>query len=218
MTAGRIVLGLDQARSTGWGIAPERGRVVRHGLARTVDDRLEVMRILLELAGDDPRRIWVWFEQHDHMPSGRLGVHDHETARRRGTNKYAPQTSNKTLIGMGKPYGRWEEQLAIIRVPDAHIDEVRPTTWRAAIHGVQRADRVKQAAKDWASREAGEPIDNDDHAEGYCITSWAAIHGLARYDQAKAKARIEALAKRSATKQTSLFDMSPPESAAERRS
>ena len=206
---GRIALGLDQAGKTGWGLAPERGPIVRHGLATTDAQWMAVVRLALEYAGNDPKRLFVMFEQHDHMPLGRLGKDDHETTRRHGTNKYAPQISTKTVIGMGENAGIWKGFLLWNGVPRSHFLQVRPTTWRARIHGVQRADLVKQAAVDWASKEVGETIASHDHAEGICITAWAAIDGFGRYDALKTKARMEARVARELGKQGALFDVAP---------
>lgn len=199
----RIVLGLDQGAHTGWGIAPERGRVVRHGLARTVEERKAVVALALEYAGGDPAWLWVMFERHDHMPLTRLTNHDHET-RRRG-RQAAPERTTESLIGMGKNYGVWIGMLDMLGVPRSHLLEVTPTTWRLRVHGVTKGELVKQAAIDWASLAAGEPITDDNHAEGYCITTWAALDGFARYDAERAQSRVQARAKRAAAKQGDLF-------------
>ncbi len=199
------MLGLDQASSTGWGIAPERGPIVRHGLARTHADRLAVVRFALEYVDGDAKRLWATLEQHDHMPLDRLGRHDHKTQRK--GREHGVERGPKQIYGMGKNTGRWLELLALIGVPESHIDEVRPTTWRARIHGVQRGEAVKQEAIRWASNHVGQVIENDDHAEGICITAWGAIDGFARYDAQNARKRMEARAERELGKQAVLFAM-----------
>jgi hypothetical protein len=203
----RYVLGLDQASTSGWGIAPERGPVVRHGLARNAQERLAVVRLALEYVGGDARLLWAVLEQHDHFPLERLGKNDKTTARQ---GKGFVQRGPKQIAGLHKAAGRWLEQLELVGVPDTHISEVRPTTWRARIHGVTKGDQIKQAAMDWASARAGEPITQHDHAEGYCVTAWAALDGFARYDHELAVARIGARDKRGAAKQLGLPDMPRP--------
>lgn len=201
----RVVLGLDQGARTGWGIAPERGRVVRHGLATTPAQRIEVVRLAVEFAGGDPRSLFVMFERHDHIPLDRLTVRDRQTVRR-GPRQAAPErpSDGAVVYGMGRSCGRWHGLLDASGVPESHRLEARPNDWRRRVHGVTCGD-VKRAAIDWASRYLGEPIEDDDHAEGVCLTAYGAIDGLAAYDRTKQQARLESRAKREAEKQAELF-------------
>jgi hypothetical protein len=188
----RVALGLDQAASTGWGIAAERGRVMRHGVARTHAQRREALELALRFAGGEPSALYVWFEKHDHMPVTRLTRFDHDT-QRAGPRQGAPERSNATLIGMGKAYGRWLELCDLVGVPESHRCEVRPVTWRSIVHGTTRGttEVIKRAAMDFASMAVGEPIADADHAEGICITAWASIHGFAVIDGEKSRARMD---------------------------
>lgn len=195
----RVVLGLDQGGATGWGIAPERGRVLEHGLARTDVDRIDVVKLALRYAGGDPAALWVQFEKHDHMPVDRLTRHDHATLRK-GPRQAAPERSNQTLIGMGKNYGVWIGMLVWNGVHRSHLLEVQPSTWRARVHGVTRGD-VKQAAIDWASRYLGVPIESHDQAEGVCLTTYGSLDGLATFDGHKAEERIERRVKKARASQ-----------------
>lgn len=204
------MIGLDQGQQSGWGIALERSPVVRHGLAKTAADRLAAVQLALEYAGGDPKWLWAMFEKHDHMPSDRLTTHDRHTVRRH-SRQGAPERSNQTLIGMGKNYGRWLEQLALIGMPETHVLEVRPTSWRARVHGVTKGDdeKVKGAAVTWAGNHVGAPVPNHNHAEGVCITYWAAFDGFAMYDVHKAHDRMKAADKRGVKKQLELGAVEP---------
>lgn len=199
----RVVLGLDQGNKTGWGIAPERGRVVRHGLAKNVADRVAVVQLALEYVCGDASALFVMFEQHDHMPATRLTNADH-TTQRKGPRQAAPERSNASLIGMGKNYGIWLGMLYVAGLHPSHALEVQPSTWRSRVHGTTRGD-VKKAAVDWARAYLGEEPIDDNHAEGVALTVFASIDGLARYDAERMKTRIEGRAKRAAVKQGDLF-------------
>lgn len=188
----RVVVGLDQAARTGWGIAPEHGRVLRHGVATTHAQRRAVLELALHFAAGERRAVFVCLEKHDHMPVTRLTRFDQRT-QRAGPRQAAPERSNETLIGMGKSYGRWLELCDLLGVPKGNVFEVRPTSWRSIVHGTTRGttEQIKRAAMDWASRAVGEPIDDPDEAEGTCITVWASIHGLAALDGERARARMD---------------------------
>lgn len=199
----RVALGLDQARTSGWGIAPERGRVIHHGLARTHWQRLDVVELALEVADGDPKRVFVMFEQHDHMPLGRLGRDDH-TTKRSGPRAFAVERGPKQIHGMGKAYGRWEAALDHFHIPVSMRAEVQPNVWRRAIHGVTSGDNIKQAAVDWALRELGEPLASHDEGEAVCITAYTALTGFALLDGERQRARIEARGKRELASQGAL--------------
>jgi hypothetical protein len=202
----RVALGLDQARASGWGVAPERGRVIHHGVARTHWQRLEVAELAVQLAGGDPRRVFVMFEQHDHMQLDRLGRNDF-TTKRSGDRAFAVERGPKQIHGIGKAYGRWEAVLDHVRIPESMRAEVQPSVWRRAIHGVTSGDQIKQAAVDWAMRELGEPLQTDDEAEGICITTFAALSGLAKLDGERIHNRAVNQAKKQAASQGALaFD------------
>jgi len=188
----RVVVGLDQAVRTGWGIAPEHGRVLRHGVATTHAHRLAVLELALQFAGGDRRALYVCLEKHDHMPVTRLTRFDHDT-QRAGPRQAAPERSNATLIGMGKAAGRWLELCDLFGVPLSNRFEVRPATWRSIVHGTTRGQTevIKRAAMVFASGAVGEDVTDPDQAEGVCITVWASIHGLAMVDGERARARMD---------------------------
>jgi hypothetical protein len=214
MSPRRVVVGLDQASRSGWGIALERGPVVASGVARKHAERMAVIERAIELAADrdawgrhapDPHRVFVLFEQHDHMPLTRGTGHDRQLMQRiaRGEDEQVNRGA-KQVHGMGKAYGRWLEVLDAQGVLESMRAEVRPSTWRSRLHGVTSGD-VKRAARDWASRRAGRRIDDDDEAEGYCIAAFAALDGIARHDAECMHAKAKARGVREAKRQGSLF-------------
>lgn len=204
--APRVVLGLDQARTSGWGLAPERGRVEHHGLARTASQRRDVVELALSMVDGDPRRVFVMFEQHDHMPLSRLGRDDF-TTKRSGTRAFAVERGPKQIHGMGKAYGRWEEQLDLFGIPVSMRAEVQPHVWRRAIHGVTSGEQIKEAALKWALGTLNEPLASHDEAEAICITAYAALSGIAALDGARIHQRAVTQAKKQAASQGALaFD------------
>jgi hypothetical protein len=204
VSGARVIVGLDQASRSGWGIALERGRVLHHGLARNHKERVEVIARAVQLAGGDPRRVFVMFEQHDHMPLSRLTSSDHTTTRTTSGRRGGVERGPKQIYGMGKAYGRWEAACDQCDQPESMRGEVKPAVWRSRIHGVLSGPNLKQAAIDWASRDARKPITQPDEAEGYCITSFAALDGIARHDAEKALTRVKARGERELKRQGTL--------------
>lgn len=201
------MIGVDQAAASGWGIASERGPVIRWGLAKTHAERIAALRLALSFACDKPEWLFVVFEQHDHMPLGRLGRDDHTT--QRAGRAHGVERGTAQIMGMGRAHGRWLELCELLEIHHSHVLEVRPSTWRARIHGVTSGDKIKQAAVDYASREAREDIKDHNVAEGYCITRWASIDGLASFDAERLKAQAERRGDRQLASQGALFGGEP---------
>lgn len=211
----RIVVGLDQARRSGWGIARELDhQVVASGVAKNHAERVAVIRRALELAArrdawgrhmPHPRDVFVFFEKHDDIPLERHTPHDRRHMQRLGAREPGARIDRNaaTIHGIGKAYGRWEAVLDECEIPQANRGEIPPDVWRKRVHGTVSGD-VKRAAREWAARAAGRRIDDDDEAEGYCMTAFAVRDGLAKLDADKRMASAVAKGKREAAKQGSL--------------
>lgn len=194
------VLGLDQAARTGWGIARVGGQLVTHGLARTAKERRAVVELALAHAGGDPRQLLVCFEDHTEMPAWRLSRYDHTTQRKGRAG--APERSTASLIGLGKPYGRWEERLDDIEHPERCRLKATPRQWRLRVLGNEWA--TKEHALQWASAFTRERIDDDNEAEGIGLTALAALEGVAMLEGKRLKQRLYARGKREERRQLEL--------------
>lgn len=205
-------LGLDQAARTGWGIGAMRDglppTVVRHGVARTADERRAVVELALEYAGGDPRQLLVMFERHDHISLDYRTAKDHRTKRERFVER-----GPKQIHGMGKAYGRWEERLNDVKHPERLRDEVGPETWRKRVLGTSRGsgEHLKHLARLWVAQSLRKQVDDPDECEGICITTFALVDGIARLEQRRIAARIDARGRRQQQRQLDL--VTPPEEA-----
>lgn len=155
-----IVMGIDQARSSGYGIALALAVPTLHevGTAKTAQHRAEVVQAALALAALHAVPLHVVFEDHSGIPA----------SHGRGS---------PTLLGMGAARGRWEECLALAGVPAArYAHRVAPEIWRRAVLGLSSAastDRAKATAVTYACAILGQTVEHD-AAEALCITVWAA--------------------------------------------
>ena len=207
-------LGLDQAAHSGWaiGVLSPKPAVVAHGVAQDVDERQRVVELALALAGGTdawgrfapaPRQLLVMFEQHDHMALDRLTRNDRRTKRQ---GPHFVERGPKQIHGMGKAYGRWDEQLDMLGHPERLRDQVEPRTWRARVLGTTRGDteQLKALAKAWATSYLGEPVDDADEAEGIAICAFCLFDGIARLEGRRRLARLQARARRDEQKQLEL--------------
>jgi hypothetical protein len=201
-----VVLGVDQARASGWAIVHERGPLVEHGMARTHAQRRAALERAVELAGGDAKRLFVMFEEHSHMPLDRGMPWDRN--KQHAGQSGGPTRSTKTPYGMGKAYGRWLECCDLLGQREAMRDEVRPQKWRSmyAIRGAT-TELLKLAAVEHVQRRHGIVVTHD-IAEAICIAEYAAWHGLANFDGQAALAKAEARAKRQLAGQGAL-DLGP---------
>jgi hypothetical protein len=205
-----VCLGLDQAARSGWAIgrvAPKPA-VVAHGVAANHVERRQVVELALQHAGD-PRQLLVLYEDHSGMPLSRLTRHDRATARQGRPG--APERSTASILGQGAARGRWEELLDMLRHPERLRDEVEPRTWRARVLGTTRGDtaELKALAMRWASAWVGAAIEDADEADGLGICAFAMHDGIARLEQRRQHARLQARGRREEKRQLEL--MSPKE-------
>jgi hypothetical protein len=206
-------LGLDQAARTGWAIGAWRDGLpptfIRYGIARDCDERTAVVKLALEYAGNNPRQLLVMFEQHDGIALDYRTAKDHRSKRR---GPHFVERGPKQVHGMGKAYGRWEEQLDIHKHPESLRDEVEPRTWRARVLGTTRGDtdQLKHLACTWATQRLCEAIEDADEAEGICICAFAMYDGVARLTQRRQRVRVQARGRREEKRQLELGTPRPP--------
>lgn len=159
-----IVLGVDQARTSGWSIGHrESGDVIAWGLATTCQERAGVCARALAAAGGDPRRLYVLLEDHSAIPLLRT---------------FGPPTRGTAhILGLGESKGYWIEHLNLMGHPERLRENVTPHTWRKRVLGIAKQikrEECKAAAKLWAQSFLGRPVDSDDIAEAVAIC----VYGL----------------------------------------
>jgi hypothetical protein len=163
----QLILCVDQAAVSGWCIVvpsvTSQLAIVDHGTATTFAARRTVLTQLLEhmtarrLTRSDLRMV---LEDHSKVP----------TFAARGRRNHSG-----VFIGMGKAYGRWEEQALFAGLPGSHVHSVAPATWRGAMLGSSRGGDVARAA---AVTHARSFVGNvgEDEAEAVCMALWAAAN------------------------------------------
>lgn len=156
-----IVLGIDQAATSGWCIARRvmRGdracepEIIAHGTCREAIERRDIVRRAIDEAG--MTRIVAVYEQHT------VG----------GGGRWNPET----MIGMGDARGRWLEQLELADVARRRCVGVTPHEWRRAMIGGGRRSREEwKAAAVASARARGIVVGSDDEAEAVLIAMWGA--------------------------------------------
>lgn len=173
----RLILCVDQAAKSGWCIVQpptfgtmnggEYGQnILDCGMATTFAARrtvLEQLRAEMATRGLTPSDVRMLLEDHSRIPSFA------------GRGKGA-QRGTSTFVGMGKAWGRWEEQAMFHGIPASHVHGVAPQTWRAAMLGSTRGGDVARAgAVELAERVMGREL-AEDAAEAVCIGLWAAAN------------------------------------------
>lgn len=194
-----IVLGIDQAATSGWAIhvGGPKGRIVAHGVARTWEARADVLTQALERAGGVIGEVLVVFENH-------AGISLSKGSREEGK---APTRNTAVILGLGAARGRWEEALDRRGHPELMRLSVEPKAWRARVLGLALGasrERCKHAALEWASAALYKPIADDNEAEAICIASWGALDGVSVLEGRRRHARAVARARAHARKQKSL--------------
>jgi hypothetical protein len=195
------VLGLDQAASSGWGIAPIGGKLLEHGVARDCTQRAQVLRRVLEIV-----QAWdallVVFEDHTGF------WQDYGTNRTPDGQHRAPKRNAAVPVSLGESRGRWFEQLELAGHPKLLRIGVAPSDWQPRVLGVPQrigSAMLKHHAKEWASRYVGKPITDENEADGICITAWGALDGASVLANGRKERRVNERVKRARKKQMALF-------------
>lgn len=153
------VLGVDQARSSGWCVVElDQRRVVAHGTATDSPARRRALTGLRQLPHFQVRQLLVVFEDHASFPT----------------------KSVQQGIDLGRALGRWEELLDIFDHPERLRVRVEPQEWRRVLGttGCLDRDSWKAQAKLWATATVRSRVVCDDEAEAIAIATWGAWDGL----------------------------------------
>lgn len=198
MTAIRLVLGIDQATRSGWGLAlpwgavmPHSDTFLAHGLASNAAQRKVVLELavakLVALLGSVRSTaqaldaLLVVLEDHSKMPIHRKAQWSRDAVT--GDVK-RPERSTGTLLTMGGSRDRWLEQLELLGHPKRNVLLVEPRVWRKAVLGTSinlTTDAWKAQAVMWVKAASGDPtITDHNEAEGMCLTAWGAMAGVQR--------------------------------------
>jgi len=196
-----IVLGIDQAKASGWAIATPGGRVLQHGLAKHHGEREDALHEALRYAHHAADDLLVVFEDH-----GAISLSYGGRKRADGQDQ-APKRNAAMLLGLGAARGRWDELLDGIGHPEVLRLKVTPRDWRARVLGVGQSigtDALKRRAVEWATRHVGREVTDHNEAEGICICAWGAIDGVAVLAHQRKATRMVSRVKRAAQKQLAL--------------
>lgn len=201
-----IVLGIDQAKRSGWAV--HRAGVIAHsGFVHDTPGMVGVVELVKGLARAEPGaaagqtpmvNVLVVFEDH----SG-ISLH-HKAKFARG---HAPTRNTATILGMGRMYGRWELALDLVGHPERLRVSVEPRDWRGRVLGLvpsASTERCKDTAVAYASQLTGHNVGDHNEAEAICIACWGALDGMAGLERERARARMAARDKRSKAKQGGL--------------
>lgn len=195
------VLGIDQAATSGWAIAPCGGRVFEHGVAKGRNGRLYALDRVYEHA-HQAANLLVVFEDHSGISLSYGGRKNAD-----GSDQ-APTRNAAMLLGLGAARGRWDELLDGIGHPEALRLKVTPRDWRARVLGTGQsigADALKARALLWASQHVGENLTDHNEAEAVCIAAWGAIDGVAMLEHGRKLVRLKGSVKRAAARQLPLM-------------
>lgn len=210
-----VVLGLDQAARTGWGIAlvgAGAPRLIAHGVVRSdlqdgakvFADHQAIGQQALELAGS-AESLLVMGEDHGGMSLLRLTTADPDS--RRSGRPGRPERSADSVLGQGAAWGYWKAALDALAHPRRLRLQVEPRKWRDRVlspcRGADSA-QLKHLACTWATAYVGEPIEDADQAEGIAITVFAAFEGVGMLEGKRLKRRLYARGKREERRQLEL--------------
>lgn len=195
------VLGIDQAKASGWGIAQVGGKVLEHGLAKDHGARkAAILRALDHTLGviDD---LLIVFEDHSGFRLG-YGTNQTEDGRHQ-----APTRNTAAILGLGAARGRWDELLDEVGHPEMLRISVTPTDWRARIIGGSQGgtDAIKERAKAWATGHVRHAVTDHNEAEGICLAAWGAFDGISVLQAGRRDNRQHARQKRAENKQLGLW-------------
>lgn len=155
-----IVLGIDQAATSGWAIVERDARemlgrhvVLASGTVRSAIERREVIARAIDAACGEPV----------------VAVYEKHTAG--GGSRWNPET----MIGIGDSRGRWLEALELAGIKRRYCVGVVPAEWRRAMIGPRRMDRTAwKATAVLSCRGRGVAVQSDDEAEAVLIALWGA--------------------------------------------
>lgn len=157
------ILALDQARSSGvcmgeLGTAPKPVRVLS-GVATTTPVQQEMLARAVALAGGDPKRLAVIYEDHSKIPAAKAG-------------------NTATILGMGDARGGWRVLCDLAGIPKVNRFKVTMDDWRRQVlpeRGRADRDEWKERAIRWARLKYGGVDLSSDAAEAAAILEWSVI-------------------------------------------
>lgn len=151
-----VVLGLDPARRTGWGLFI-RGKLIGSGVATDAAERFGVLEQAVETASDEELPLVIVAE--DWTPGD--------------------WKSWISIARVHEAWGRWSEQLELLGLE--RVVRVKVNDWRRDLYGARHVARMpKKVAKALACSRVtsmyGKNV-SDDEAEGILIGEWGCRAG-----------------------------------------
>ena len=165
-----IVLGVDQARRSGWAIHNGQS-IVASGFVQDTSGMMGVIAMVQAFADGSP--YLAVFEDHACIPL---------SSKAKFARGQVPRRNTATILGMGASLGRWEVALDLSQHPERLRLAVEPNDWRGRVLGLlpsASTDRCKAAAMEYASRLIARPVTDHNEAEAICLACWGSLDGVA---------------------------------------
>lgn len=147
------VLGIDQAKVSGWALHSEQLELAAHGIAQNHIQRMNAITMAQRLAADEGLTLVVALEDHGEIPASVGG-------------------STSTILGMGAAAGRWRECLEHLGHPSRRTISLAMSDWRRRTLRVKRPRMKRATAKRMAQecvRQLLRVECSEDEAEAMCI-------------------------------------------------
>lgn len=198
------VLGIDQARASGWSLVPLGLGLQRphsYGLAVRHPARVQALQVALS-AVQDIAKLLVVFEDHSKISL------TYGNNRGPGGKHCAPKRNTAGILGLGAARGRWDELLDELGHPEKLRISVPMDDWRMRVLGCSNkpgSEELKERAKRWAMAHTQDGICDDNVAEAICIAAWGTLDGLSVLQHGRKEERVKARVKRAATKQIPMW-------------
>jgi hypothetical protein len=173
--------GIDQGNNAGWAIVRGTpgplGRVLASGVAKTAEDREQVIAEVKRFAESLREPIIAFCEDHRKMPLGRNTRHDRQAGSKARRNA-------ASILGQGASLGKWQHPLELARI---ELRRVLPNDWFCAMSGMRPKTRREQRQRwsvDYVSALLGRPVGHDE-AAAVCI----ALYGCRNFAPTASGAR-----------------------------
>jgi hypothetical protein len=168
---GSVVLGVDQATTSGWSIHVARRPMVSGKLdVWSWEARREVLRMAYDFA-NERSAVQRWFvfvyEKHSDAPLK--------------SYKSTPQ-----VMSLGGSRDLWFDSLNRLGHPEQLRIGTTSRTWRSKVLGLKavlKGEECKKQAVRWAEDHTGKRGLSHDEAEAICVSAWGTLDGIAELER-----------------------------------
>jgi hypothetical protein len=173
---GSVVLGVDQATTSGWSIHVARRPVVSGKLdVWSWQARREVLRMAYDLANEKPGYASNW------APRWFVFAYENHSDAPLKSYKSTPQ-----VMSLGGSRDLWFDSLNRLGHPENLRIGTTSRTWRSKVLGLKAAlagYECKAQAVRWAVNHTGKAGIGHDEAEAICVAAWGSLDGCAELER-----------------------------------